>query len=356
MAGTSQKAAFDCCGPSSQLAVFIGEYKGNGAQGVRAGLTEAFAHARAAAIELFIQGVPWEQIIVPVFSADGCSIQFGAVYHGAPKDGVLCMATSSVLDLTSEYGAMWATAYFKKLEAHVQATQSLVHLAHACQQWDAPPTGTIRIHKSLYLKEGGIASRALGNEADSLMHTMHVFEHLHASNAAPVICFPIGMYHGLRRAVDGKNSFFLAFPNLEEEGYSIYPPVDEEGVKLFISQLRLAVEKVHEAGIVHGDLYVTNILWNGNSVKIIDWDTAFFAEEGVPNALREQWEQNPKWQQYERSEVIEDLDNFLVDTYEYAWNHGQWFSSAQSPSEMKQSFRASQLQLATQKGLIPQDE
>lgn len=354
MTGTSKGAACDCYGPTGELALFIGEYKGDGAMEVRAGLIEAFAYARAVAIDIFIKGVPWEQIVVPVFSTDGCCIQFGAVFHGAPTNGVMCMVTSNVLDLTSEYGVTWATAYFRKLENHVREMTAKVTSAQVRQDWpEQAKDDDFRIHRSIHLKQNGTKVDIYGSRSKSLMHVMQIFAHLHSSVAATVVCFPLGMYNRLKsEPYSIEERTFLAFPNLEDAGYSVYPPVEENEVQLFLSQLRSAVRLLHEAGVVHGDLYVTNIMWNGSNVKIIDWDTAFFKEDGVPDDLQSEWHTNPKWKQYKTSEKIEDLDNFLVDTFDYAWKHNQWFSNTQTHSDMKQMFCDLQRKLAVEKGLI----
>jgi hypothetical protein len=45
----------------------------------------------------------------------------------------------------------------------------------------------------------------------------------------------------------------------------------------------------HEAGIVHGDFYLSNFMWriqnNEVDLKVIDWDSAFFLSQPLPDRV-----------------------------------------------------------------------
>lgn len=54
----------------------------------------------------------------------------------------------------------------------------------------------------------------------------------------------------------------------------------------FLAELEFAVTAVHDAGVIHVDLYASNIMWKVEHdgsicVKIIDWDTAHSVLEGA---------------------------------------------------------------------------
>jgi hypothetical protein len=55
---------------------------------------------------------------------------------------------------------------------------------------------------------------------------------------------------------------------------------------VFIEQLRAVVLRIGKAGVVHGDLYPSNIMWRRSRdegevlIKIIDWDAAHCLREG----------------------------------------------------------------------------
>jgi serine/threonine protein kinase len=59
---------------------------------------------------------------------------------------------------------------------------------------------------------------------------------------------------------------------------------DEELYQSFVQELKRIIALVHEAGVIHVDLYASNVMWkqeNGKIlIKIIDWDAAHCLEEG----------------------------------------------------------------------------
>ena len=54
----------------------------------------------------------------------------------------------------------------------------------------------------------------------------------------------------------------------------------------FVSELKRCVALVHKAGVIHVDLYASNIMWNQQAsensvqIKIVDWDVSHCLEEG----------------------------------------------------------------------------
>jgi serine/threonine protein kinase len=54
---------------------------------------------------------------------------------------------------------------------------------------------------------------------------------------------------------------------------------------VFAAALSAAVAAVNDAGVIHGDLYLSNVMWRpddhgGVDIKIIDWDAAHCVDEG----------------------------------------------------------------------------
>ena len=84
---------------------------------------------------------------------------------------------------------------------------------------------------------------------------------------------------------------FLVFPNLAHQGYRIGMPDSDEDCDAFMLALRHAVNSIHVAGLVHLDLYPSNIMWRQDgrcfSIKIVDWDTVHAIDEPLTAAVRE---------------------------------------------------------------------
>jgi hypothetical protein len=73
----------------------------------------------------------------------------------------------------------------------------------------------------------------------------------------------------------------LVFPNLLPGRFTLGVPVDSKTYEAFCSRLEHVIHEVHARGIIHVDLYPSNILWSAQNdevdVRIIDWDAATFA-------------------------------------------------------------------------------
>ena len=85
-------------------------------------------------------------------------------------------------------------------------------------------------------------------------------------------------------AKDGRQFYELIFPNLLSDGFKIGVPSNSKYHIEYISTFRAVVGYIHDAGVLHCDLYPSNIMWrvtahNGVLIKIIDWDVAHCLSE-----------------------------------------------------------------------------
>ena len=71
--------------------------------------------------------------------------------------------------------------------------------------------------------------------------------------------------------------------------YKIGLPYTQEQRKIYLEKLKSAIRAIHMAGVVHLDLYLSNIMWkeleSGKiELKIIDWDecSTLYGREFVP--------------------------------------------------------------------------
>ena len=61
--------------------------------------------------------------------------------------------------------------------------------------------------------------------------------------------------------------------------------MDPDGFDLYRCKYRKSIESIHSAGVIHGDLFLSNVMYkieedNSVSIKIIDWDAAHCLSEG----------------------------------------------------------------------------
>eukprot|EP01031_Cornospumella_fuschlensis_P026910 gene26910-32518_t len=93
-------------------------------------------------------------------------------------------------------------------------------------------------------------------------------------------------------AKDMHDKYVLIYRNLRQLGFRMGAPLrngDSDSEALFRAYrkaLRHAVACIHNAGVLHGDLYLSNVMWrhrndtNSIDIKLIDWDASHLLAEG----------------------------------------------------------------------------
>jgi hypothetical protein len=117
----------------------------------------------------------------------------------------------------------------------------------------------------------------------------------------------------------------------------------------YLDTLEQAVAAIHLAGVVHGDLYVSNVMWREKDgavqIKIIDWDTAFLKDTGVPMTWEEMWLNKPKWLAYKlaNNDPLQ-LDLFMVRALRFAFEKDELWTSLHTDdvSELNSRFKVVQ--------------
>jgi serine/threonine protein kinase len=81
----------------------------------------------------------------------------------------------------------------------------------------------------------------------------------------------------------------LVFHNLLQQGYRMGVPEDAGDYREFLIALEVLVRQVHARGVIHVDLYPSNIMWakvNGVvRIRIVDWDSATFAGQPLSEGM-----------------------------------------------------------------------
>lgn len=105
---------------------------------------------------------------------------------------------------------------------------------------------------------------------------MYVFKALKKAFDRPesrnYVVYPICVREGNK-----KEEPYIIFEDMVKVyGYNLGVPQDEALHDEYKNKLKLAVKEIHNAGIVHMDIYPSNIFWKqqdgGISIKLIDWD------------------------------------------------------------------------------------
>jgi hypothetical protein len=121
-----------------------------------------------------------------------------------------------------------------------------------------------------------------------LQHMFEVLARFHNTSAQACVALPITVMTRVESAHRG----FIVFPHLSREGYRLGMPAALLQRVALVEAIRVAVRLIHAAGVVHVDLYFSNIMWKidaeGNMlVKVIDWDTVHAVGEPLIDSIRQ---------------------------------------------------------------------
>lgn len=317
----------------------VHEFKAPGI-GPRVGVHQVVKYACSAAAGLCQAGVDPDGVVVPWTVSNGHEELHGAAYMAAPCLP-LAVVPSPVLDLYKAHDAAAAHVFRVKAARQTKLSIGLLQAAKESSSFlglqathgrSAPPFAASFSLSTIWPKWGGVNVTAESAEGDHvvLFRVFEVFAVLYASSASTNVCFPHCYLTGISNG-HIKCDQALLFPNLKRDGYQCALPTDESVIKLFINALKQAVAKIHEAGVIHGDLYLSNVMWRLSEdklsveIKVIDWDTAFLARGKVPPDWEALWRDTPKWALHQDklaegvcAEVaVQELDLFMVNVINY---------------------------------------
>jgi hypothetical protein len=256
------------------------EVKGNTDTPVEA-LRQAATEASNVALSQLCAGVHVNNILVPIIGSNGYLMQFGVVIMYATSFPVVLMV-SKVLDLTDEASLCEAARY---LFCCLKICKTPLQVQSQSRLADPPPVIQLSLHL-YYLKPLTNFFMTTGNMQTSLFYYFKVMSCLMKSEACrPHVLFPICV----REYADDPSKSSIVFPRLRPEEYHIGLPSNKNMRVKFLNKLELAMHCFHAVGVVHLDLYLSNIIWRELNedveIKIIDWDSAQLIETGLSDIV-----------------------------------------------------------------------
>jgi hypothetical protein len=319
----------------------LGSFENKGAGGsILAAMAQAAATGSNMAMALLRKGVPIESIIIPVVANTGITMLFGVVTLLHPSSPAFT-PVSKILDLCAPKERREAAARLQLIKEYVKVLSELVS---TCLRPEPPPSvmtlGSGRvfvkpISLAAFEKGLGLFANEESNPCDigpGMMHMIEVLNLLHAHEIARKhVVFPLSF----STPTSDVPFYQIVYPHLGPEGYlglegyrigcPIRQPDQEQQVlnlfELYREALCEAVAAVHDAGVIHCDLYLSNVMWRQEeggaiSIKLIDWDASHRIEEGkfcprAENRLEERFGVSPHFG------VEFDLEYLLVLEREY---------------------------------------
>jgi hypothetical protein len=266
-----------------------------GAEGsILAAISQAAVTGTNVAMALLSKGLPPALCVVPIIGNTGICMAFGAVIV-LDDSFPTYIPVSKKLDLLDQREGQIASAYLFKATSHCKAIAKILKDYRQCSN----DMNILSLNTDRYFVKrltSTVFDRGLGlfentdyckNIQPGVFHMCDVLNLIYKSpSARKVIEFPLSI-----RTPDTNSDdcYEVIYRDITRFGFKmgcpdriLYPEVFES----FKLALQVAVTQLHEAGVVHGDLYFSNVMWmldnDGTSVhiKIVDWDAAHCLDEG----------------------------------------------------------------------------
>ena len=280
-------------------------------------------------------GLDANKIVLPVAGCTGLTVQFGAVVCLNDSFGTF-LATSAILDLSDLEQNQLAAAYLRKASACATETKRLITALKPEDDTSARVFSTFKTMdlaiNDYWIKQltDDVFARGLGlfttssasrfDVCPGLEHMGRVLTLLYKhADARQYVVFPLSVRspNCIEATEKSCDCYAIVYENLAELGYCIGAPnrlLDEQQYQRYLGAVRRALEAIHAAGVLHCDLYPSNIMWcesarqgvgvvdgvgdkgtccsgvasslspdlsTSMSIKIIDWDCAHCLAEGA---------------------------------------------------------------------------
>ena len=273
--------------PSGPIELKGGEY--SPLQGNR----QAAVYGSHLAMGLLKLGLAPERIIVPLCTYTGMLIQFGVTIVLKPSFPVY-WTISKILDLADANERRLAVAHIQKANAWINQLSIPPFVGpttHFVMKLDASAYHIKTLTDSVRKRGFQLFSNLRDDISQGIEHWGRVLNLLYADrNIRPHVAFPLAIRSP--NTSDDEKEYMIIYKDLCAVGYQSGCP-DRVNEPLlydsFRNEVRRIINLVHRAGVIHCDLYLSNIMWRKSAISdsenrvdivIIDWDCAHCLIEG----------------------------------------------------------------------------
>jgi hypothetical protein len=258
-------------------------------------LSQSAVTATNFAMKLLKQGLPRAECIIPVIACTGLFMSFGAVVILEPSFPTF-IPTSKHLDLSDSKERNIASAFLAKCSTHCERVFGLMSALDKNPPL-SPPLLALSLERhfvknitpSVYEAGLGLFAPNGHDPSDINAGIAHMTEALNLIFMSPAARGFAEYPLAIRTPDTVSMSFWqIVYRDLTQSGYRIGAPNrlhEEELFQTYLKALKYAIRCIHKAGVIHVDLYLSNVMWlvqeDGSiDIKIIDWDAAHCLDEG----------------------------------------------------------------------------
>ena len=266
-----------------------------GAEGsILAAIVEAASTGTNFAMGLYTKGFDVSDVVIPIVATTGLCMVFGAVVL-LERSFPTYIPLSKRLDVSDPYESKVVAAFLVKSQSHCKTlcdmSVNLTVRSNVCMVLDGSKYFIKTISDRTYRRGLGLFD-AQCNFHDiqiGVIHMVKVLNKLFATvSTRDVPEYPLSIRTPDKCDHIDNEQYCLIYRDLKSLGYKTGCPNRVEDPIIFekyVVRLKEIVHALyHDAGVIHGDLYASNIMWKHTddgtvNIKIVDWDAAHCKEE-----------------------------------------------------------------------------
>ena len=238
-----------------------------------AGTGEVIANATAAAVAMLRQGIPFNNVVVPILTTSGRMVQVAAVYMLEPSLPAVCFLSNN-MDLANEDHATKVARIILAMAKHADKIETFVRTGLEKGTLIAKPDIDMRFDNEKYhvkLIKNFFSCCGPSLVESSILRLLAITSKI--ADMKDSICLPIAIR--LSDAIYKED--VILFDKLVDFKIGL-PATTLEDRKALVAKIELVVAQMHSKGVVHMDLFLSNIMWKKEndgtfSVRIIDFDS-----------------------------------------------------------------------------------